>query len=229
MVEKHYEQVKANAFGQVVGTTAPSSPTEIDYFTFFESLPLTLVDGCVGTLQCGLPSPLTYESLDNVMTPTPGQAPAIPSTPTRQGTQPHAPPTSASRLCNAPTSSFQPCGTPSTPTQFNTTFNITSLQTPNCKKKHYSVVVRRHTSIYSSWYNFLSFPICVDLIYQWCRNLAKPMVDGLGSHASFQGFDTYKDASTDYFEAHARGWVRVVRLPSDDEDIFGPIETAEDV
>ena len=157
MVEKHYEQVKANAFGQVVGTTAPSSPTEIDYFTFFESPPLTLVDGCVGTLQCGLPSPLIYESLNNVMTPTPGQAPAIPSTLTRQGTQPHATPTSTSQLHNAPTSSFQPRGTPSTPICFNTAFNITSPQTPK-KKKHYSVVVGRCTSIYSSWYDFYHFP-----------------------------------------------------------------------
>ena len=55
------------------------------------------------------------------------------------------------------------------------------------------------------------------------------MVEGLGSRASFQGFDTYEDASSDYFEARTQGWVRVVRLPSDDENVFGPIETAEDV
>jgi hypothetical protein len=55
------------------------------------------------------------------------------------------------------------------------------------------------------------------------------MVEGLGSRASFQGFETYEDASTDYFEAHSQGWVRVVRLPSDDESVFGPIEMAEDV
>ena len=158
MVEKHYEQVEADSSGQVVGTAPPSSPTEIDYFAFFESPPLTPVDGRAGTLQCGLPSPPTYESLDNVTTPTPGQAPAVPSTPTRQGTQPRAALTSASQLRNAPTSSFQPRGTPSTPTRFNTAFNITSPQTPNRKKKHYSVVVGRRTGIYSSWYDFYRFP-----------------------------------------------------------------------
>lgn len=158
MVEKHYERVEANAIGQVIGIAAPSSSTEIDYFAFFESPPLTPVDGRAGSLQCGLPSPPTYESLDNVTTPTPGQAPAVPSTPTRQGTQPRAAPTSASQLRNAPTSSFQPRGTPSTPTRFNTAFNITSPQTPNRKKKHYSVVVGRRTGIYSSWYDFYHFP-----------------------------------------------------------------------
>lgn len=55
------------------------------------------------------------------------------------------------------------------------------------------------------------------------------MVEGLGSCASFQGFETYEDASADYFEARAQGWVKVVRLASNDESIFGPIETAEDV
>jgi len=55
------------------------------------------------------------------------------------------------------------------------------------------------------------------------------MVEGLGLRASFQGFNTYEDASTDYFEACAKGWVRVLRLPFDDVRVFGPIETAEDV
>jgi len=155
MVQKHYEQLEANASGQVVGTVPPSSPTEIDYFAYFESLPLTPVDGHAGTLQDGLPSPPTYASLENVpSTPTPGQAPLVPSTPTRQGTQPHIAPTSPSQPRTAPTSSFQPRGIPSTPTRFNTTFNISSPQTPNCKKKHYSIVVGRRTGIYSSWYDF---------------------------------------------------------------------------
>lgn len=116
MVQRHYEQLEANVSGQAIGTVPPSSPTEIDYFAYFESPPLTPVNGHAGTLQDGLPSPLTYASLDNIpSTPTPGQAPVIPRTPTRRGTQPHIAPTSPSQLHTATTTSFQPHGTPTTP------------------------------------------------------------------------------------------------------------------
>ena len=163
MVQRHYKQLEANVSGQAIGAAPPSSPTEIDYFAYFESPPLTPVDGRAGTLQDGLPSPPTYASLDNIpSTPTPGQAPVIPSTPTRRGTQPHIAPTSPSQPRTATTTSFQPRGTPTTPNQFNTAFNITSPQTPNCKKKHYSVVVGRRTGIYSSWYDsYLSLSVLI--------------------------------------------------------------------
>ena len=132
----------------------PSSPTKIDYFAYFESPPLTPVDGHASTLQDGLPSPLTYASLDNVpSTPTPGQVPVVPSTPTREGTQLHITLTSPSQLHTATTTLFQPRGIPTTPNQFNTTFNIASPQTPDCKKKHYSVVIGRCTGVYSSQYD----------------------------------------------------------------------------
>ena len=160
MVQKHYERLEADASGQAVGTAPLSPPTDIDYFAFFESPPPTPVDGHAGTLQDGLPSPPTNDSIDNVTTPTPGQAPVVPSTPSRQGTQPRRAPTSPSPPRTAPTSSFQPRGTPSTPTQFNTTFNIASPQTPNRKKRHYSVVVGRRTGIFSSWYDFVVSYVC---------------------------------------------------------------------
>jgi hypothetical protein len=50
------------------------------------------------------------------------------------------------------------------------------------------------------------------------------MVEGLGLRASFQGFDTYEDASTDYFEARAKGWVRVLRLPFDNVRVLVPLK-----
>jgi len=135
MLQRHYEQLEANASRQAVGTAPPSSPTEIDYFAYFESPPLTPVDGRASTLQDGLPSPPTYASLDiDPSTPTPGQAPVVPSTPTRQGTQPRIAPTTPSQPRTATTALFQPRGTPSTPNRFNTAFNIASPQTPNRKK-----------------------------------------------------------------------------------------------
>ena len=51
MVQRHYKQLEANVSGQVIGTVPPSSLTEIDYFTYFESPPLTPVNGHAGTLQ----------------------------------------------------------------------------------------------------------------------------------------------------------------------------------
>jgi len=154
MVREHYERLEAleaNASGQAVGTAPPSSADDIDYFAYFESPPLTPVDGRAGTLQDGLPSPPTYTSV--ISTAPRGQAPVVPSTPTRQCTQPRVAPTSPSQPRTAPTSSLPPRGTPSTPTRFNTAFNIASPQTPNRQQKHYSVVVGRCTGIYSSWYD----------------------------------------------------------------------------
>ena len=135
MVQRYYEWLEANASIQAVGTALPSSPTKIDYFAYFESPPLTPVDGHASTLQDGLPSPLTYASLDiGPSIPTPSQAPVIPSTPTRQGTQPHIAPTTPSQLHTATTTSLQPHGMPTTPNWFNTAFNIASPQTPNRKR-----------------------------------------------------------------------------------------------
>jgi len=56
-----------------------------------------------------------------------------------------------------------------------------------------------------------------------------PLVEGLGSRALYQGFASHEEALTDYLEARAKSWVRVIRLPGDSDVVFGDPDAAEDL
>lgn len=73
------------------------------------------------------------------------------------------------------------------------------------------VVVGRRTGVYASW------------------TLAKPMVDGLGTRATYQSFPSHELALENYFTARTKGFVQVVRLPGDSEEVFGHPDYAEDI
>ena len=55
------------------------------------------------------------------------------------------------------------------------------------------------------------------------------MVEGLGEQASYQSFPSFAAAINDYLVAREKGYVKVVRLPSDSEVEFGDVNFAEDL
>jgi hypothetical protein len=62
----------------------------------------------------------------------------------------------------------------------------------------------------------------------YLRTQAKPLVEGL-TQGLWQGFKTYDEAITDYFNARGKDWDRVIRLPGDSNAIFGLPDKAEDL
>lgn len=61
------------------------------------------------------------------------------------------------------------------------------------------------------------------------RAVAHAYIEGLGTQAVWQSFDTYKEAFEVYMSARERGLLSVVRLPGDTVEKYGPIESAEDI
>jgi hypothetical protein len=55
------------------------------------------------------------------------------------------------------------------------------------------------------------------------------MVDGLGTRATYQSFPSHELALENYFTARTKGFVQVVRLPGDSEEVFGHPDYAEDI
>jgi hypothetical protein len=105
--------------------------------------------------------------------------------------------------------------------------NLPELSSPFPDRRHYAVTVGRHTGVYSSWY--VTFRISFAHLLISSRALAKPMIDGLGSVAVYQGFATYPAALDAYLTACEKGFVQIERLPSDTEEKWGQVDYAEDV
>jgi hypothetical protein len=55
------------------------------------------------------------------------------------------------------------------------------------------------------------------------------MVNGLGTRATYQSFPNFELALENYFTAHTKGFVQVVRLPGDSKEVFGHPDYAEDI
>ena len=72
-------------------------------------------------------------------------------------------------------------------------------------------MVGRRTGVYDTW------------------TLAKPMIEGLSNRATFQSFSTYDLALENYLSARTKGFVKVVRLLGDSEEILGLLDYAEDI